>query len=256
MSHPPVATSWAGWARGVISHDDIIIVVPGTILLALWESNYYRSCPVPYSGQRPPEGPPQLRQVYLKYQDPPHRSTTFEIDDSALTENGFTCDAYPQKFTPNTLTLTSTDSLCIKIYSDSLSNHRFAVGLGQSFGKDWIHVVSDDSNMTPPPSFQDYTVHKYREMLVGMPEHAQHMNKASSGAERYGRICIMQTRLPRTSGLLQISSVMWKSSRMCRVKLQVFQDPGFGDVSGQWTAFDVDVSSFLHVSLALISLFI
>jgi len=43
---------------------------------------------------------------------------------------------------------------------------------------------------------------------------------------------------------------------MCRVKLQVFQDPGFGDVSGKWTAFDVDVGSFLHVSLALISLFI
>ena len=67
------------------------------------------------------------------------------------------------------------------------------------------------------------------------------MNKARSGAECYGQVCIMQTRLPRTTRILQISSVMWKSSRMCGVKLEVFHDPGFGDVSGEWTAFDVNV---------------
>jgi len=43
---------------------------------------------------------------------------------------------------------------------------------------------------------------------------------------------------------------------MCGVKLEIFQDPGFGDVSDEWTAFDVNVGSFLHASLALISLFI
>ena len=31
---------------------------------------------------------------------------------------------------------------------------------------------------------------------------------------------------------------------MCAVKLEVFHDPGFRDVSGKWTAFDVDVGSF------------
>ena len=83
------------------------------------------------------------------------------------------------------------------------------------------------------------------------------MNKVRSGAERYGQVCIMQTRLPRSAKTLQISSVMWKSSRMRGVKLEVFHDPGFGDISGEWTAFDVDVGFFsLHVSLALISLFI
>ena len=30
MSHAPVATSCAGWPRGVIGHDDIIIFIPGS----------------------------------------------------------------------------------------------------------------------------------------------------------------------------------------------------------------------------------
>ena len=42
-------------------------------------------------------------------------SVTFEIDDSAVTENGFTCyDAYPPESDGNTLTLTGMDPLCHK----------------------------------------------------------------------------------------------------------------------------------------------
>ena len=210
---------------------------PVTISLALWESSYYR-----YPSHVYPMGPLRLRKIYLRYQDQPHRSTTFEIDDSALTGNGFTCcDTCPREFTGDALTLTSTDS---KVYSDSLTNDRFVVGLGLSFGKDWIHVISDECNTIPRPSRQDYLRDKYYEMEVIMPELAQHMNKACSGAERYGQVCIMQTRLPRTTKILQISSVIWRSSRMNGIKLDVFDDPGIGDVSGEWTAFDVDVRSF------------
>ena len=217
---------------------------PVTIPLAFWESNYYKS-PVPLGLVFPPDRPRwQLRQVYLRYQDPPHRNATLEIDDSALAENGFTCcDAYPKKFTGNTLTLTSTDPLCIKVYSDSLTNHRFVVALGQSFGKDWMHVVSDESDIIPRPSWQHYTKHKYIEMLVKRPVYARHVNKARFGAERYGQVRIMQTRLPRTAGILQISSIMWKRSKVCAVKLEIFHDPSVGNVPGEWIAFDVDVSS-------------
>ena len=31
---------------------------------------------------------------------------------------------------------------------------------------------------------------------------------------------------------------------MCGVKLELFHDPGFDNVSGEWTAFDVNVGSF------------
>jgi len=102
-----------------------------------------------------PEGCPlKLRQVYLRCQDPPHRNTTFEIDDSALTANGFTCrDAYPKKFAGDTLALTLTNSFFIKVYFDNLTNTRLVVGLGRSLGKDWVHVVSDESDIIPQPSY-------------------------------------------------------------------------------------------------------
>ncbi|KIM53204.1 hypothetical protein SCLCIDRAFT_1223016, partial [Scleroderma citrinum Foug A] len=215
---------------------------PVTITLAFWESNYYRYPELPFVvPDKLPEGPLQLRQVYLRYQDPPHPNTTFEIDDSALTKNGFTSiGAYPKKFSGSTLTLTRTNPLCIKIYSDNLTNHRLVVGLGQHLGRGWIHVVSDESMEFPRPSWEDYTNLKYSEAHLRTPEYAQHMNRAPSGAERYGRIFIMQTRLHQITRILRISSVMWKSSRMCAVKLELFDDPSFGDVSGEWTAFHVD----------------
>ena len=132
------------------------------------------------------------------------------------------------------LVLTSTDSLCIKVYdSDSLTNHGFVVDLGLSFGEDRIHVVSDESNTIPPPSRRDSIEHKYIEMEARMPEHAQHMNKVRAGGELYGEVC----SLPRTTRILQVLSVVWRSSRMNGVKLRVFHNPGFDDVSGEWTVF-------------------
>ncbi|KIM50494.1 hypothetical protein SCLCIDRAFT_1225311 [Scleroderma citrinum Foug A] len=214
---------------------------PVIITLALWESNYYRCPGPPFRFRVQLEGPPQLRQVYLRYQDPSHPNTTFKIDDSALTENGFTCiGAFPKEFSGSTLTLTSINPLCVKVYSDSLTNHPLVVGLGQYFGRGWMHVVSDESSEFPQPSWEDYTRLKYREILSRTPEYAQHMNRAPSGAERYGRIFIMHSRLRQITKILRISSVMWKSSRMCAVKLELFHDAGFGDVSGDWTAFDAD----------------
>ena len=124
---------------------------PVTINLALWESDYYR-CSAP--DVAPELGDPEFRGVYLRYQDPRHRKVTFEIDDSALTKSGFTCcNTYPKKFSGNTLMLTSTDPLCVKAYSDSLTNNRLVMGFGQSFGKDWIRVVSDKSNTINSATF-------------------------------------------------------------------------------------------------------
>ena len=206
--------------------------------LALWESNYYW-WPGPFLKLlKAPQW--QLRQVYLRYQDLPYGNITFENDDSALTENGFTCcHAYPEKFTGNTLTMTSTNFLCVKVYSDSLTNRCFVVGLGQTFGKDWIHVVFDESDIIPQPS-ELLAMDEHFKMRCKASRHALHMNKARSGAQQ---VCIMQTRLPQTTRILQISSVTWKSSRRCGVKLEVFHDPGFCNVSGHWSVFHVNVGS-------------
>jgi len=78
-----------------------------------------------------------------------------------------------------------------------------------------------------------------------MRAHVRHVNKARSGVEQ---VCIAQTRFLRSDRILQISSVTWKSSRICGVKLGVFYDPGSSDISGEWTAFNVDVGAFLCTS--------
>jgi len=236
---------------------------PETINLILSESNYYRAPELAFwfirhsstsrdTTSAGPLSPPPLSklcQVYLRYQDPPRRNTTFKIDDTALIENGFTYyGAHPKEFAGDTLTLTSINSLAIKVYFDNLTNTYLVVGLGEFLGKDWIHVVSDESNTIPPTSesWEDYINNKYWEMKNRMPTHARHVNKARSGVEQ---VCIMQTRLLQSTKILQISSVMWKRSRICGVELEVFHDPDSSDVSGEWTAFDVHVGCFsLHIS--------
>ena len=221
---------------------------PATIDLVLWEDDYYR---YPYAAHPYSGGSPQLRHVYLRYQDPPHRNATFEIDDSTLTENGFThCSTYPEKFTGNRFTLTGTDPICVKVYFDSQADCRFAVGFGQSFGKDWIHVVSEELTRRRP-SWESYALYEHHEMVCKSLDHAQTMNKARSGPECNDRLFITQIRLnPSTwipqTWILQTSFVVWKRSRMCGVKLDVSRVPGFGKVSSKWTDFDVDVRIFLH----------
>ena len=210
---------------------------PVAIDLALWESNYYR-----YEQSmliRHKWGRLQLRQVYLRYQGTPHCNYTFEIDDSAIYKEGFTSSATCPEglITGNMVTLSTTDPFCVVGYSCSQEYH-FAVGFGQCFGQNWTHVVCEKSCTI---SWNTYDL-----MLERAPEHAQSMKKARSGAARC-QVYILQTRLPQSTWILQTSCVMWNSSRMCGVKLEVFRDPGFGNLSGQWTGFDVDVSRFFFV---------
>ena len=86
----------------------------------------------------------------------------------------------------------------------------------------------------------------YDLMLKRASAHAQSMNKARSGAASC-RVCIMEIRLPRSDWILQTSCVMWKSSRICGVRLEVIRDPHFSRVQGTWRNFDVDVSMFFFV---------
>ena len=61
----------------------------------------------------------------------------------------------------------------------------------------------------------------------------------------------MQTRLHQ---LTLRTGVVWRNSRENGVKLEVFQDPGFDDVSGEWMCFpDVNVSVSGNTSISALS---
>ena len=210
---------------------------PVTINLYLRESNYYRYAQKLADSR--PEGTFQFRQIYLRYQDTSYRKATFEIDDSAITERGFTCrNAYPVKFTGNSFVLTSTDPLCVKVYSNDETCDCFAVGFGQFFGKDWIHVESGESDLRD--SHKQFAKTEYYKMLARAPAHARSMDRAYSQS---WEVCIMQTRLRQFT---LRTGVVWKSPRENGVKLEVFRDPDFDYVSGEWTRLDVDVSVSAH----------
>jgi len=220
---------------------------PVTIDLALWESNYYRYFTSRSVGP-PGELAPQFRQVYLRYQDTPHHDATFEIDDSAVINNGFTyCGSFPSPLTEKMLTLTSDMPPHIFIYSDSNTRRHFAVGFGQCFGQDWVHFTCqkpmDADNGQP---IWEYAVEAHKEMLIGGPEHARSMAKARSG-KRHSRLCIMQVHLPKSEWIVRTSCIVWESSRGCGIKFEVFSDHGVNDGQDKWTGFDVEVSRFFLV---------
>ncbi|KAL4070148.1 heterokaryon incompatibility protein-domain-containing protein [Scleroderma yunnanense] len=209
---------------------------PVQITLALWKSNYYRYC-TPLWGIFPAQGILQFRQIYLRYQDTPHRDITFEIDDIAITENGFTCcGAYPPDLARNTFTLTTTDPLCVKVYSDSQDDCRIAVGFGQCFDQYWIHFVFEKP--ASKSSWKRYSRLSYGKMLVRGPEHARSMAEVCSGGGRYGCVRVKHTYLPGSTRTLRTSCVVWESLRNCGVKIEVPRYSYNGP--DKWTAFDVE----------------
>ncbi|KAL4082080.1 heterokaryon incompatibility protein-domain-containing protein [Scleroderma yunnanense] len=212
---------------------------PVRINLALRESNYYRYFTL---GGFATEGTLQFRQLYLRYQDLPHHNVTFEIDDSAITRNGFVyCGEYPGELMGDTLTLTNTDPLCVKVYCDSQADCHFAVGFGRCFGKDWIQFIYEKHASRRP--WEDYAEEAYEEMLVKGPEYAQSMAAVRSRGECYGRVWVKHNHLPGSTRTVRTSYIVWESSRKCGVRIDAFPYPGFGNVSGEWTSVDVERTS-------------
>jgi len=217
---------------------------PVVIEVALWESNYYQYGNADTHSLWTRH--PQLCQVYLRYQGTPHCGSTFKIDDSAVHKEAVT-DTYPEKMiTGNTVTLSTTDSLCLKCYS--CGQYHFEVALGQCFDQHWICV---DCGM-----FYHNIPTSYVQKLMRAPEHAQSMNKECSGSASC-RVWVMETPLVPESMILQTSHLMWKGSRVCGVKLGVFRTPRLGNIaSGKWIGFDVDVSIFffgMHLVISFLT---
>ncbi|KIM62907.1 hypothetical protein SCLCIDRAFT_24714, partial [Scleroderma citrinum Foug A] len=203
-----------------------------TINLALWDSNYYR---YPSSvSLLPTERTLHFRQLYLRYQSTPG-NVTFEIDDSAIRTDGFTCrDVYPSRLAGNTLTLTSTDPLSVRVYSDRQANHHFAVAFGQCFGQDWIHCIR-----VPASGLSWDYKQEFDKMLLRGPERTKFMVDTPSRGEGCGRIWIQDTYLPRSAWIVRTSRVMWERSRI-GVRIEAFRQPGFHNDLDKWRVFDVE----------------
>ncbi|KIM62904.1 hypothetical protein SCLCIDRAFT_1214704, partial [Scleroderma citrinum Foug A] len=203
-----------------------------TINLALWDSNYYR---YPSSVSLfPTDRTLHFRQLYLRYQGTPCNAT-FEIDDSAIRTNGFTCrDVYPSRLAGNTLILTSTDPLSVRVYSDRQAHRHFAVAFGQCFGRDWIHCIR-----VPAGGLSWDDKQEFNKMLLRGPERTKFMVDTPSRGEGCGRIWIQDTCLPQSTWIVRTSRVMWERSRI-GVRIEIFRQPGFHNDPDKWRVFDVE----------------
>ena len=210
---------------------------PVTIDLALWNSDYYR-----YSSSVSllrTDQDLEFRQLHLRYQDA-YQDITFDIDDSAIVNNGLTCcNVYPSKLAGNTLTLTGTNPLCIRVYSDRQDNCHFAVALGQCFGRDWIQVVR-----VPTSGFlwnEDCD-----EMLVKGPERAHSMALVRSRGDCYGRVWVKHTHLRQSIWTVQISRVMQERTKI-GVRMEIFQHSDRFIGSNESKFVDVEVGGLFTV---------
>ena len=214
------------------------------IKLISWKSNYYRHFMSLQSGV-PSERTLRFDNVSLRYQDM-LRGATFEIDDNGMTNRGFDyCGTYgPSKLAEKTITLTNTDPLCVEVYLDHQANLRLAVGYGKFFGQHWIHLDCEVS--AGQSSWRDYAEEQYKKMLDSGREYAKYMTDACPRSERYHRLLVKHTSLPGSTRTVQTSCVVWESSKICTVKINVFH--GFCRVPvDEWVGFGTDVGGFMHV---------
>ena len=205
---------------------------PVSIDLVLWNSNFYR-----YPSTRDAaldDSPAEFRQVYLRYQDTPNHIVTFDIDDSAIIENGFTCSHVYPSHTAKTFTLTNTNLCCVKIYSEERGNGRFEIDFGQCLGLDWVHL---GVARNPRPWIDDT-------LKVQVPDGALSMAGALSPYPSSGRVWVSHLRLPGSTWMVRIYRVAWERSKI-RLRMEIFRGSHFQNGLDEWNAYDVEVSDFL-----------
>ena len=217
---------------------------PVAIKLASWKYKYYRHF-TPLQYESPLKKTLRFKNVCLPYQD--LRDVTFQIDDSALTRSGFNyCGAHPPKLAGNTLILTNTDPLCVEVYSDDQANLRLVVGYGKFLGQHWVHLVCEVVS-GQPSHWKKYAQEEYKKMQDGRPEYAQCMSSACPQKERYHHVLMKHTSLPgSTQQNIRTSCVVWESSGICAIKIDVFH--GFCNVTEEWTGFAIDVGGSSHAN--------
>ena len=200
-----------------------------TIDLVLWDYNYYRY--PRWRGATLEKFSAEFRQVYLRYQDTPNHAVTFEIDDSVIIENGFTCSHVdPTNLARNTFTLTNTNPFCVKTYSEERGNGYFQVDFGQCLGLDWVelYVTREPINGT---------------LTVQVPGGALFMADAPSRVDSIGRLWVCHLQLPGSTWIMRIYRVAWERSKI-RLRMEIFRGSHPQNWLDKWNAYDVEVSDF------------
>ena len=203
-----------------------------TIELVLWKCNYYRCLGMSGRALRVLRKVSQFRQVYLRYQDIPSCNVTFEIDDSGVTENGFT-EATATKDTA-TLTLTA-NRHHIRVYFERRGSGRFAVIFGQCFGQDWIRLVNN-----PPKQFLPSDIGDLMFMEL------DHMSDMPCRGDWRGRVWVHHLCLPGSAWIVRTRRVVWERLRT-GIQIEVFQDSRFRNGLYECKSFDIEVSNSLVV---------
>ena len=207
--------------------------VPCHIDLVLWNSNYYRYPNVKGADLGDSS---EFRQVYLRYQDIPNHEVTFEVDDSGLTENEFTCPEHKR----NIFTLTNANAFCVRTYFNERSNCHFKVVFGQYFGRHWVHLEDVPLGVTAQIDL-GASITRGPDWTSSISDHWFHK-------KLFGKLWIRHFHLPGSPWVVRAYRVMWERSKI-EVRIEVFIDPHFqSGPDVEWKACNVEVSDFLvHV---------
>ena len=204
--------------------------------LVLWDSNYYRY-PSSMGDATLEDSLGAFRQVFLRYQDIPNHTVTFDIDDSAIIGNGFTCSRGGWDAGNFTLTLTNTNRFDVITYSEERGNGYFEVYFGQCFGLDCVHLYGARQSWA----------WIYGTMQVQMPGGALSMADAPSQVNSLGRLWVYHLQLPGSTRVVRIYRAAWERSKV-RLRMEAFQAFHFQNGLDEWNTYDVEVSEF-HVHM-------
>ena len=217
------------------------------INVVLWNSNYYR---YPNMWEADLEDSPEFRQVYLRYQDTPDHTVTFEFDDSGLIENGFTCfNGDPEGHAGNAFMLTNANHFHLCTYFDEQSNCCLKVVFGQCLGWDWVHLEEFPLGKTSP-------IGLVASIASRGPDWTLPISNGPFHDDFYGELWIRHFYLSGSPWVVQIYRVMWERSKI-GLRMEVFHDRHFRNGPDKWEAYNVEVSGFpLYVHGFLTSSFI
>ncbi|KAI6150121.1 heterokaryon incompatibility protein-domain-containing protein [Pisolithus thermaeus] len=173
----------------------------------------------------------------IHHQDSNKTRHDIVLDDKLVSYHGFTrCGTYPNEFTGNTVTplsLVVANDLIVIVYANHYTRCRFAIGLGYSLGREWVHVVEDgDFLMRKEEHGSKFGWRVYGEMLKAHVKHAQIMPKHD--ACRY-KLFIKHAHFPQS---IWAARVAWggQPAGDFKVIIDVVQCPGCCDVSCGWAA--------------------